>query len=1731
MTENKTKQQSEPIAFLQYEQTDNLRSLTDLLLSAGHALEIFRENQTDYEELARLNPSLILINFASGVAAGPETLRKLREISFFSDTPVIVVSDSDGDAWHESAFRLGATDWISLPARKNEVLFRIKKYMGRPVSTWRQFGDTGVSIISPDEARLEILLKINEHPAGSVQELLNFALGEAIRLTGSKTGYIYLYDEENQLFTLNTWSKDVSNEGHVAENPTVYHLEKTRIWGEAVRKRRPIVVNDIHVRSQLKKGVPDGHAGLEKLLTTPVFDKDRIVAVVEVAGNEKDYSESDGRQLSLMMDSVWKIVQRKSLEEKLKQSEESFRTTLYCIGDGVITTDAEGRVKLMNAVAEQLTGWAQAEAEGKPLEEVFPIVNEDTRQPLEIAVRRVLREGIIVGLANHTLLISKDGTERPIADSGAPIRNEGGDIIGVVLVFRDQTAEREAERILHESELFFRESQRAATIGSYNLDMSTGTWTSSEVLDQIFGIGNEYDRNVDSWEKLIFPDDLSEMDHHLKAEVIGQKKPFNREYRIIRKSDGALRWVHGLGQLIFDKSGMPVSMIGTIQDITERKKAEQEIEFQNVRLNAVIRALPDLIFISDRQGTYLEFFNPKSTGMLYPPDKLIGVNVRDVFDQATAGLHIQKIQECLDKKELVSFEYSSDKNGETVHFEGRLVPIDENRVLRLVRDITESQKLQQEQFRLLNIVDNSLNEIYVFDSETLKFEYVNRGALQNIGYSLNEMKNLTAVDIKPEYDWNTFNTAIEPLKSGKKKKLVFETVHTRKNGTNYPVEVHLQLHYQGEKRVFFAIVNNIMHRKLAESAVRESEEMFRKLAESTPISICIYQDDRWVYTNPAGERLSGYTMEEYAGMHVWDFVAPEYQPMIKQYARLRIDGSGTDKGYEFRIIRKNGESRWVYLKGSRISYKGRPAGLISVLDMTEKKKMEDELRQSEERFRKAITEAPFPIMLHAENEEVVALSRGWTEISGYEPGDIPTTAEWTRKAYGKEHATVKSYIDHLYGINHWIDEGEYVIATKNRERRIWEFGSSPLGQLADGRRLVISMAKDVTDRVRSAETIQNERALLRTVIDNLPDPIYVKDLNGRKVLANQADLENIGAGSEAEVIGKTDFELFDFETAQKTFEDDLNVLKFGNPVINREEVFHLKEGKPRWLLTTKVPLTDQTGKITGLVGIGRDITEQKKAGETIQKLSKSIEQSPSSIVITDIQGNIEYVNPGFTSVTGYLPEEVTGKIPRILRPGKMAPEQFDELWRTVSAGEVWRCEFINRKKNNVKFTESVVISPVLDEHQRVNNLLIISEDITQRKKEEKIRNVIHSITQDGSASRNLEDFVGKIKFRLSELIDVSNFYVALYNEAKDMFWLPLYTDLRDNIESFDAAKTLTAYVLRSKKAFLGTQEEISKLKADGQVESIGEPAKVWLGVPLFVGDTPMGVFAVQSYDDPAAFNERDQQMLELVAHEISNILQRMKSEEEIKQALSRAEESDRLKSAFLANMSHEIRTPLNSIVGFSELLADEEFDAEQKDEFIHHIIENGNQLLNIINDILDISKIESGEIVIRKSELQVKRLLDEIRALHILKVESKLLQFRFEYPENIQATTILADKERVHQIFNNLIGNALKFTANGYIQVGCTRKNEMLEFYVKDTGIGIAPQFHAKIFDRFRQVETSLTRKFGGNGLGLAITKNLVELMGGTIRLESEPETGSTFFFTVPLVQQDQNETRRNPTV
>ena len=242
-----------------------------------------------------------------------------------------------------------------------------------------------------------------------------------------------------------------------------------------------------------------------------------------------------------------------------------------------------------------------------------------------------------------------------------------------------------------------------------------------------------------------------------------------------------------------------------------------------------------------------------------------------------------------------------------------------------------------------------------------------------------------------------------------------------------------------------------------------------------------------------------------------------------------------------------------------------------------------------------------------------------------------------------------------------------------------------------------------------------------------------------------------------------------------------------------------------------------------------------------------------------------------------------------------------------------------------------------------------------------------------------------------------------------------------------------------------------------------------------------------------------------------------RKETQLKAALEKAEESDKLKSAFLANMSHEIRTPMNGILGFSEMFTKPDLTREKMCYYAKIVIDSGHRLLNIVNDILDISKIDTGKLELNIDNVKVNELIDDLFTFFKPQFTNKSLSFFPTKSLNDFESEIKTDGSRLYQILSNLIGNALKFTSNGHVKFGYELEGENLQFFVEDTGIGIPEELHEKVFERFRQVELENVRQYGGTGLGLSISQKLVELLGGHIWLTSKVDKGSIFYFSIPF--------------
>ncbi len=267
--------------------------------------------------------------------------------------------------------------------------------------------------------------------------------------------------------------------------------------------------------------------------------------------------------------------------------------------------------------------------------------------------------------------------------------------------------------------------------------------------------------------------------------------------------------------------------------------------------------------------------------------------------------------------------------------------------------------------------------------------------------------------------------------------------------------------------------------------------------------------------------------------------------------------------------------------------------------------------------------------------------------------------------------------------------------------------------------------------------------------------------------------------------------------------------------------------------------------------------------------------------------------------------------------------------------------------------------------------------------------------------------------------------------------------------------------------------------------------------------------------------EKEKRAAELIIANEELVFQNNEKEKraaELTLAKDHAEQSDRLKSAFLANMSHEIRTPMNGILGFSGLLKEADLTGEQQKVYIEIIEQAGERLLNIINDIVSISKIESGQMEVNLKESNINEQIEYIYTFFKPEAEVKRIQFSFNIFPNLSESIIKTDREKIFAILSNLVKNAIKYTNKGSIELGYKKKGEYLEFFVKDSGIGIPKDKLEVIFERFIQVDIEDRMAYQGNGLGLSISKAYVELLGGKIWIKSELGKGSTVYFTIPYI-------------
>ena len=666
------------------------------------------------------------------------------------------------------------------------------------------------------------------------------------------------------------------------------------------------------------------------------------------------------------------------------------------------------------------------------------------------------------------------------------------------------------------------------------------------------------------------------------------------------------------------------------------------------------------------------------------------------------------------------------------------------------KDSSASKETKNSQQYLDALLNTSINEIYIFDQKSFKFTHVSKGALQNLGYTHQEMQQLTAYKIKPEYSLESFKAAIQPLIDKEKDIIVFETFHQRKNGSNYAVEVHLQLLQTNDMpSQFMAVILDISDRKKAEQSLKENELHFRNLLESTSAIPWELDLTTWLFTyvGPQIEEISGFKPEEWYVENFWvEHLHPDDKDKSVLYytqATARHDGHE----FEYRFIKKDGEVMWVRDSVQVIVENDIPVLLRGFMfDITKQKIEQENQKKAEHRLAEAQSIA------HVGSWELDLLSNElqWSD-------ETFRIFEVNQSLVKPSYEGFLSFIhpDDLERVNQAYQDSLENKLPYNIEHRLLmpdgrvKFVNEQCNTAYDNQGKAIrtyGTVQDITERKRTEDAIKS----IASAVSSASGDDFYQELVTSIAEMFDADYAFIGLLDEKDDMQVNTYVVY----AHGKIIPNISYNLKGTPCINvigknacayPEQVQQLFPDD-KLLIDMGVdsyigiPLTAADGKALGLVVVldGQPMNnysqmeevlkifaarteaelERKKSNDTIQKLSLAVEQSPNLIIITDAKGLIEYVNPAFTQITGYSRDEVLNKNPSIIKSGVMSDSFYEELWKTIRAGETWSGVFYNQRSNGELYWDEAIISPIKNTQGVITHYLGVQSDITDKKQME-----------------------------------------------------------------------------------------------------------------------------------------------------------------------------------------------------------------------------------------------------------------------------------------------------------------------------------------------------------------------------------------------------------------------------
>lgn len=1529
----------------------NAKGIAGLLKSQFQGIEIYigGKVKSSIKKITDTPPDLVLISCSLTDIELTEVLKKTE-----GKIPVIILIDDQTSTQEcQELISRGLTSYIRLPLNEKDL-----------------FAVTGMALQNKklkDEIRyqgelLKLIRKLDSKFINIKPDLVDDAINESLSEIGKFTSVdrVYLFDyhfERN--ITTNTHEWCAPGISHEIENLQDVPLHLISDWIKIHKKGKTVFlpsVKSLDLDDTHRKMLEPQH--IQSILTIPLFFENECFGFVgfDSCKAERKWEDDEISLLQLFADLMTNLKIKKRFTKRLFEVESIYSFIANNINDAVALIDFHGNYTFISPSHKNLTGRGE-EIIGK---NAFHFIHPEDYRSVLAAVLKAKK-------SNHEYRVEYRYLHAEqgyiwVESLGKKHLDGEGNIMGLFAT-RNIHEKKISQDALYETRSFLQNILDTIPVRVFWKDknlkylgcnlpfaMDTGSSSPEEVIGK-----DDYEMPWKNEAELYRNDDKQVIESGL--EKVGYEEPQT-------SPEGDNLWLRTSKVPLKNRAGDIIGVLGTYENITGGKLLENELRESELRYRTLIETSQDGISLMDLQGNILYANEQKAKmGGFSNAGELIGRNGLEMLhpDDKASGFKI--LQDLVNLESVSNLELRVTRKDGSYFYASFNVSLvkDENGlplyIIDFMQDITsriEAQNALRAERDFAEQVMNTMGQGLTVTNKEGLFEYVNAAYAKIIGLKTEKIIGKSPRDFTtPSDHFILENVQIERLKG---RKSSYETRLIHADGHEVPVWITgVPVMKEGKFTGTIAVISDISEHIKTEEKLRESEFRFQLLAEVAPVGI--FRTDATGYTNYVNPRwceITKLSYDEALGSGWINSVHPDDRSALESEWE-KATKNRTSSETEYRFLRSDGSIVWVI--GRAVPQKNKKGVIIgyigTITDITERKRNEAVLFESEERYRLLFESNPAPMVIYEKDKlNILTVNKAFEKHYGYskkEAANMLITDLYPEN----ERKPMTNRVRELTGS---AKLGERFHQKKNGTFITVISSSHDLIYL--GKNARVSVITDITERKKIEEALRESEERFRRLAENADDAIYRIEFipEQRFTYVSPAILKLTGY----------------------TPEDHYNDPQLGLKIVHPDDRYLLKklvkesdrlrdpitlrwvgkDGRITWTEQKNVPIFNNKGQLIAMEGIARDVTWRKLQEEEIKKLSTGIEQSPVLIMITNTKGNIEYVNQKFSEVTGYKKEEVLGKNPRILKSGNKPVEEYIKLWQTITSGEEWRGEFLNRKKNGELYWESASISPIRNEKGEIAFFIGVKEDITERKK----------------------------------------------------------------------------------------------------------------------------------------------------------------MEDELLAAKEKAEESDRLKTAFLNNMSHEIRTPLNAITGFSELLNSGDVDPSDIQQFTSVIRQSSSQLLSIIDDIVNIATIEAGQVKIIHQETNINRIFKNIFNQVKIKVREKNISLEIEKTLPDSESYVITDETKLTQILSNLIVNAMKFTEKGLVKYGCEIKDNDIQFYVSDTGIGIPQELHEKIFERFRQSDLSISRKYGGTGLGLSISKSYVELMGGKIWLESRPGEGSTFYFTIPFI-------------